>query len=350
MPTIAFVTGDWNTATGKSEPNGCAYYRMYLPSMAMKDLGYDVSFGTPASSTEEGIGVAAENGSYFGWDVTVMKLLMHESVPPSMRFMQDRGQRVVVDVDDFHFGISPENIAAKITDPSRNPENNRMIYEIGIRQADVVTVSTAFLADFYDKRVRDVRLVRNYVDTERYEAVEQPETPTLGWVGATPWRSGDIELLADWLPKFAQDHGLPVHHSGHIPGDPKHFGARIGMPRVQTSLMQPMSNYPTLLTKFHIGVVPLVRNDFNESKSYLKGLEYAAAGIPFIATPTEEYRLLHAAVVGRLSETPDEWRDHATELLDINVRREEADRQRAIVADIFDYRSKGDQWATAILG
>jgi glycosyltransferase involved in cell wall biosynthesis len=82
----------------------------------------------------------------------------------------------------------------------------------------------------------------------------------------------------------------------------------------------------------------------------LKGLEYAAAGIPFIATPTDEYRLLYRAGVGRLAETADEWRDHATELLDRQVRREEAERQRRIVQERFDISLMGPEWDIAMSG
>ena len=91
-------------------------------------------------------------------------------------------------------------------------------------------------------------------------------------------------------------------------------------------------------------------NGVRSHNSFLKGLEYAAAGIPFIASPTEEYRLLAEAGVGRLAETPDEWRDHATALLDRDVRVEEADRQRRIVQEQFDVSTMGEAWATALLG
>jgi hypothetical protein len=79
-------------------------------------------------------------------------------------------------------------------------------------------------------------------------------------------------------------------------------------------------------------------------------LEYAASGMPFIATPTEEYRILHAAGVGRLAETPDEWADHARELLDPDVRRAEAERQLAIVKSRFDMSGMGESWVTALNG
>jgi glycosyltransferase involved in cell wall biosynthesis len=313
-------------------------------------MGYNSLVGQPRPYDGEGIGIAKDDGGLFGFDITVLKLMMHASVPQLFHVMQTKGQRVVVDIDDFHFSLHEENIAYSATNPHTNPMNNRMWYEIGIRQADYVTVSTAFLADFYGRRCRDVRLVRNAVETDRFSPVYQPDSPVYGWLGGTLWRSGDIELLSAWLPGFTEDHGVTVHHAGHIPGDPRHFAIRAGLKAVRTSSMKSISGVPEMLQNFHVGLVPLVRNAFNEAKSYLKGLEYAAAGIPFIATPTEEYRLLHASGVGRLASTPDEWRDHATELLDVNVRREEAQRQREIVSQKFDISGMGEAWASAITG
>lgn len=349
-PSIAFISGDWNNQVDPPQANGCAYYRQVLPCQLLTGMDYDAMVGQPRPHDDAGIGIAKDDGGLFGFDISVYKLMMHISVPQLFHVMQSRGQKVAVDIDDFHFAMHEENIAYAATNPHTNPHNNRMWYEIGIRQADFITVSTAFLADFYGRRCRDVRLVRNAVETERFSPVQQPEIPVYGWLGGTLWRSGDIELLREWLPGFTQDHGVTVHHGGHIPGDPRHFAVRAGLKRVQTSSMQPITGVPEMLTRFHVGLVPLVRNPFNEAKSYLKGLEYAAAGIPFIATPTEEYRVLHAAGVGRLAETPDEWRDHATELLDVNVRMEEAARQREIVSRMFDISGMGEAWASAITG
>ena len=114
--------------------------------------------------------------------------------------------------------------------------------------------------------------------------------------------------------------------------------------------MGTIDTVPAMLRNIQVGLVPLTRNPFNEAKSYLKGLEYVAAGIPFIATPTEEYRLLEAAGIGRLAETPDEWRDHATALLDPATRIEEAARQRSIAQERFDMDGMGEAWATALVG
>lgn len=349
MPSAAFISSDWATNTDPPEPNGCTWYRMVLPARQIKEHGWDIGIGQPRV-TDDAIGLAYEDGVLVGWDVSVLKLLMHQATPVLMKVMQERGERVVIDIDDFHYGLSEENIAFSQTNPHKNPVSNRMHYEVAIRQADTVTVSTEFLADFYSRRCRDVRIVRNALDVERFPVNGQPEKPTIGWVGGTLWRSGDIETLRDWLPAFVKDHDLTVHHSGHIPGDGRHFAARAGLRRVQTQTMTLVKDYPSLLQNIHVGLVPLVRNDFNEAKSYLKGLEYAAAGIPFIATPTREYEILAAAGVGRLAETPDEWRDHATELLDPDVRRAEAIRQRRIVQEQFHINGMGEAWVSAIGG
>ena len=349
MPTVAWITPDFSRSGDEIEPNGCAWYRMVLPSRVLAKRGWDTAVGMPAGNPERGIGVAHKDGMLSGWDITVLKLLMNSQTVPLMRTMQELGKRVVVDVDDFHYGLEESNIASKSTNPHANPESNRAFFEQGIRQADTVTVSTQFLADFYSRRCRDVRIVRNALDVDRFTPVPEGD-PVIGWVGGTLWRSGDIEILRDWLPDFVKDHKVLVHHSGHIPGDGNHFGVRAGVKRVRTEPMCMLKDYPSKMFRMNIGLVPLNRVPFSEAKSNLKGLEYAASGIPFIATPTEEYRLLAESGVGRLATTPDEWRDHAVELLDPVVRAAEGARIRSIVEQDWNIESKGDEWATAILG
>ena len=350
MPSAAFITGDFATDVTPPEPNGCAWYRLVLPSRVLQKLGWETGVGMPRAALEHGIGLAYKDGMLTGWDITVMKLLMHRDIPAMMRVMQARGERLVVDVDDFHYGIHEDNIASNSTNPHRNPDSNRAFYEQGIRQADTVIVSTEFLLDFYEKRVRDVRLVRNALDVDRWTVVQQPEKPTIGWVGGTLWRSGDVEILADWLPGFVKDHNVTVQHSGHIPGDGRHFASRVGLKRVRTTPMCLVKDYPERMFSMHVGLVPLNRVPFSEAKSNLKGLEYAAKGIPFIATPTREYEILAEAGIGRLAETPDEWRDHATELLDPDVRKAEGARIRELVERDWNINDKGEEWATAIAG
>jgi hypothetical protein len=232
---------------------------MVLPSRVLAKRGWNTAVGLPAGNPEHGIGLAHKDGMLSGWDVTVVKLLMNSQTVPLMRRGQELGQRVVVDVDDFHYGLEDSNVASRSTDPHSNPEANRAFFEQGIRQADTVIVSTQFLADFYSRRCRDVRIVRNALDVERFTPVTQEGDPVIGWVGGTLWRSGDIEILRDWLPDFVKDHKIQVHHSGHIPGDGNHFGVRAGLKKVRTEPMCILKDYPDRMFKMNIGLVPLNR-------------------------------------------------------------------------------------------
>jgi hypothetical protein len=56
-----------------------------------------------------------------------------------------------------------------------------------------------------------------------------------------------------------------------------------------------LKEYPYYMSQFDIGIVPLDLTPFNQAKSWLKGLEFAALGVPFLASPTEPYVLLNVA-------------------------------------------------------
>ena len=100
---------------------------------------------------------------------------------------------------------------------------------------------------------------------------------------------------------------------------------------------------------FDVGVVPLVDIPFNHAKSNIKGLEYAVAGIPFVASPLPEYVLLAEEYgVGRLAKTARDWQRHLKALLDYEVRRDEARRQRHIVAEHFTVRKQARAWDNLI--
>jgi hypothetical protein len=188
-----------------------------------------------------------------------------------------------------------------------------------------VVVSTPFLRDRL-AWCRRVVLCRNFDDPTDWPLGRvHSGKPVIGWVGATPWRSGDLEVLQGVLGPFVERHNLFCHHSGHVPGQPG-FAELAGVPagRVTTSPMAPVERVPGLFDPIDVGLVPLTEVPFNRAKSAIKGIQYALSGIPFVASPLPEYRWLAAHGVGRLAGTPREWVAHLTELLDPEVREVEA--------------------------
>jgi glycosyltransferase involved in cell wall biosynthesis len=269
---------------------------------------------------------------------------MDRWAPKQIELAKSLGQTIIVDIDDYHDGLTPANKAYHATDPELNKRANRDFYSQVIEAADIVTVSTPFLLEHYMEKVNAVFMVRNGVNMHQFQPRKQPSKPVIGWAGAVSYRNGDLEQLREWLPDFLEEHDLKFHHAGHDPEAPS-FAEVTGInpERVTTSPIVPIAQYADGL-RFDIGLVPLSDILFNHAKSNIKGLEYAAAGIPFVASPLPEYRLLAKDGVGHLASSPDEWRLHIENLLDYKTRRREAAISRNEVARNWSIDARATEW------
>jgi hypothetical protein len=109
-------------------------------------------------------------------------------------------------------------------------------------------------------------------------------------MGMSHYHEDDLLEIAPFIGPWIEKHPEVEFVSA---GDPRTHDI-LGVPkgqRVTTSKCWIRGlDLPLITSTFDVGLVPLVKNDFNEAKSCLKGMEYAACGIPCIATPTAEYR------------------------------------------------------------
>lgn len=350
-PTIAFLTYDWSFGVKPLQPNGCGWYRCYLPMKQLKEHGWETGIGLPGFSPEHAFGILLpEEKAIHGWDIVVLKLIMLERFVDHVKRARELGQKIVVDIDDHMEGLEETNLAYKTTDPSANPKNNREHYVAIMDQADALITSTPFLYDFYKEKYpeKPIFMVRNGIDIERWNIRKDHKgwLPTFGWVGATPWRSGDLETLNPFFGEFLKQKHLKFHHAGNIINAPT-AAQQIGIDKRLCTVepMKTMLGVPELYRKMDVGIVPLRNVPFNHAKSYLKGLENAAAGIPFIASGgLPEYQLFADEGVGRIANTPDEWIGHMTELLNPKVRLEERMKNREIISEKFSMKQRGYDW------
>lgn len=346
--TIGFLTLDWAWGTKPLQPNGCAWYRCLLPMKELEKYGWRVGMGFPQINDQYGFGVVlGDNKAVHGWNIVVLKLIMLGDVADAIPAAQSVGQKIVVDVDDFFEELATTNRAYETTDPKRDPKNNRQHYLRTIEMADAVITSTPFLYDYYSKKRKNVFLVRNGIDIGRWTRRKDKamRVPTIGWVGATPWRSGDLEQLNPFLGPYLKQKGLKFHHSGHTVNAPlaaTQLGVNVNF--VSTAPMRSIAEYPLMFKDIDIGIVPLNNIPFNQAKSFIKGLEYAAAGVPFIASPSEEYVYLEEEMVGRIARNKDEWLGHFDELLDPKVRKDDIELNYEIVKEKFTMTSRGEDW------
>jgi glycosyltransferase involved in cell wall biosynthesis len=350
MSRFGFISGDFVYAAGTLYPGGCGYYRCMLP---MNAAGAGAKFGPPAWTADRGFGVRLNRDyAQFGFDTIVIKQLMERWMPYQMRQAKKLGQRLIVDVDDAYDFLHEDNSAKQATDPALNKIANRDHMRDTIMEADIVTVSTPFLLDYYSGLRGNVVMVRNGISPKQFTRRKVTRAkPTIGWTGALRWRSNDLEVFRGWLGDFLVQHDLMFVHAGHEERNGFfHKLADVPKERVIITPMRSISEYHLMLD-FDIGVVPLTNIPFNEAKSFLKGIEYAAAGIPFVASDLPEYRYLsETGGVGRVANTAEEWQRNLIELLDYETRKKESGVQRGRVLKDQSITARAHEWVEVFQG
>lgn len=350
-PTIVFLTYDWAFGTNPLQPNGCAWYRCYLPMQELKKHGWETGMGFPGFHPDHGYGLLVpDKKAIHGWEIVVLKLMMLDSIISQIPMAQAKGQKIVIDVDDHHAALEPTNLAYLATDPKTNPKNNREHYFKGMELADALITSTPFLYEFYKKQYpnKPIYMVRNAIDPQyfNFRKDNSGNFPTVGWVGATPWRSNDLQTLNPEVGQFLEKKQWRFHHSGSIINAPT-VEEQMGIPHklFSSQPMQPILTYEKLFRKIDIGIVPLNDVEFNRAKSFIKGLEYAAAGVPFIATDFVEYSYLTKETgIGRVAKNTDEWINHLEELQDQKLRNKERQRNMELVREHHTMEKRGPEW------
>jgi glycosyltransferase involved in cell wall biosynthesis len=332
---IGFASTDWSRSVKdeKGHPvwGGAGWARL---GQYVDKLPFDVVAGSPAF--HDGVfGVNDwDNKLHFDCDVIYMQRAMFDDIPNRILEARSNGQIIVNDIDDWYWGLSPSNGAFLSSHPKVSEKENINHYRKILANSSVVTVSTPYLADRISAFVScPIVLIRNHIEVDKFAVRDQSDTtvPLVGWVGSTAHRSGDLETMKGILSTLHSGGEIKIHHSGFNEGHPR-FCDAVGLPSKEVSLL-PMAaptDYPKLF-QFDVGIVPLSGSPFNEAKSYIKGLEYAASGIPFVASATVEYSSLAEQGIGVVVQKPSHWLSQIRKLRDPKLRAERSSAYRELV-------------------
>lgn len=191
-----------------------------------------------------------------------------------------------------------------------------------MRLADIVTTPSAGLADHYRGITdADVRVIENYVaPTDPRTAPAKPQRVVIGWVAELEHQT-DIERLRLQEPVQRL---LDRHPHVHFVS----VGCGLGLrsERYHHVKRVPFEELRGYVATFDVGIAPIGDSAFNRSRSNIKVKEYAALGIPWLASPIGPYAGLGADEGGRL--VPDDrWYEELERLaLDARARRRLAKR------------------------
>ena len=331
---IGLATNDWSRSMRNADGSAClggsGYIRLGQYVASLRKLGHTVEIGILAfNRSSQRLGVSSFNGSVnFDFDVIILQRYMHKLAVDDVIKSVKNGQIILNDVDDWYWGLSPKNAAYTLTDPTKNPNENITHYKNMISSSSGIIASTPFLLERLSRWNNNVAMHQNYVSTSLFNKVTQHDTPKIkiGWMGSTSHRSGDLSILKGYTRKI--DQFASWHHTGHIdaPHVPK-FWDEIGVGAgnvTRTPFLPPTKLMDGIV--FDVGIVPLSDLPFNTAKSWIKGLEYAAAGVPFVASASDEYVRLNSEYgIGLIAKKPKDFIKHLSDLKDFSYRKSLAD-------------------------
>lgn len=292
--------------------DGCSYYRGALPARILREHGHNTD-AYPELPLDGG-----------DWDVIIGQRTVREDTSAMWQRLAADGRRLVFEVDDDLWHIPPHNPAHGFFDPAcldRAAEN--------ASAAAAVTVSTEPLAAVLRQFNPRVHVMPNYIDEALLHLQRlRRRRVTIGWAGS-PTHREDLRVCARPVKKLLAARGnVDLHVIGW-----DYRNAFGGHGRF-TPWARPTPNYYRLID-FDIGIAPLADDEFNASKSPVKALEYAALGIPVVASNTGPYPgFVKHGVTGFLADTEQDWARYLRMLTaDRGLRERMGDAAREQAAD-----------------
>ncbi len=326
--------------------------RCRLPAQALAHAGWRVAFtsGLIRPARRDPRIWHAELGSPAA---VILRMVADPRVPQLIREAREAGQVFIADIDDLLWDI-PE--WSEVHSFAGRPEQIERLVEV-MDACDLVTCSTPALAAAVAAHVSTpAMVVRNGIDVTAFRPHRADHRPLrLAYPGLLSFRRGDLATVAEPLRDVmhalntgTSDPAVEIWHLGHRDDGPDIADVLgdIACPIVRRPWVN-IRDLPRSYDQIDIAVSPLAPHPFNESRSAFTGLGLAAAGIPFLASPTGEYERLSTLGAGKI--VTGDWRPALEGLIaDAAFRRMAGTAGRQAVAVHHGLGAMAREWAGAI--
>ncbi len=306
-------------------------------------MKYLRKLGHEAYVSDEGI---TEKACKWADVFVISNVINKDGIALLYQYQQEHGKKIVVDCDDYFWlnDDSPFQIEHEITNAS---EVARRTMEI----ADLITTTTNHLADKLRKINKNVAVLPNYMDMERWDLPKlhnQSDTIRIGWAGSIT-HLNDLKSIVEPLRRICEE--FPQVRLIFI-GEQRIVDELKGCP-VECMLGVPFDVWPARLNglQLDIGIAPLLSTEFNKCKSNIKWLEYSIAEIPGIYSPTVYRHRRFEPKFGLIADRPDEWYRAIKHLIDYPERRKEiVDSSYRLMHLKFDLKKHISKWQESYQG
>ena len=284
------------------EPSAGAAYRAELPMRALQERGHRAEFLVwDMRDDPPPLDYLCQA------DVVHMWRLFRGPARRLATALREAGVAVVFDNDDDMTRVPKGSPAYKEMKAAREQVAEEL--SAMLKLADLVTTTCGELAGRLRRLGGNARVVENYVETgflrERRPAGERV---TVGWVAGLEHR-GDLRDL-----RLRRTLEQLLEAQPHV--SVESVGLDLGLQSERYTHHGTIS-FPVLpdtVVRFDLALAPIADVSFNRVRSNIKVKEYAAAGVPWIASPIGPYKGLGEEQGGRL--VPDYgWGEALTDLV-----------------------------------
>lgn len=353
----------------------CNFYRVLQPLAKLQEQGLAdcclIEFNQDIAS-EDSFKKVLES------DVILIPRPQSEEWLQFVNAVRRAGKVVVCDYDDNPFNVSPYNTYYRFSglkefevvwpdgyrewlwkDGMPGPKgekffdieaniHRRDMCRAAFGKSDLVTSTVEPLRSEFEKINQNSIILPNLIDMDGYPKCEmvKPTRLKIGWQGGIS-HFEDLEYLLPIILKFAGSNDIDFTFFGDH---------RLGtmfqkVPGYHHESFTSIEVYPWKLKMMNldIGLAPLLDNEFNHCKSAIKYFEYAAVGVPTIASNVQPYSdVITNRVDGILVDKPEEWIEAMNELAaDPALRKKIADNAYENVYRNYNANTQAHLWVDA---
>lgn len=226
----------------------------------------------------------------------------------------------------------------------KRPFARSLVADRAARACDRMIVGNDTLAEWAAERCDDVRVVPTCIEPDEYHrraGWSVPAQPVIGWIGS-PATEPYLVDIATALADVSRRTGARVEViSGPGPLDERlaAFSTKIAWTPASV----------TRIASWDVGIMPLRDGVYERAKCGYKLLQYAASGVPVVASPVGVNAQLLAGMDGLAASSTDEWVGALDEILAEAAERREARARRGFsVADAHSYATWQSRWVDAV--